>query len=226
MMARITVAEFHHLLTLRATLDDGEDQDMVSPTLIGAHFIDWTDPRKASPAVKEREYTQHAIVACDALERICSQACPKEERKLLVLALIAKCHIPKEAGKELLKDVYERVTEAIDGKVVAEAAARNALAKVESSVGKLLAELLEEEGGDPDQTVIHGRGDDGHEEEEEEDEEQEVDMTIVPEPVRGGEEDEELPIADEGVRTADEDEEEQEEREATPVVTEDEGDDE
>jgi len=210
MMSRITVTEFHHLLALRATLDEGEDQDMVSPTLIAAHFIEWTDPRKSSPAVKDRDCTQHAIIACDALERICSQGCPKEERKLLVLGLIAKCCLPKEAGRELLKEVYEHVTEAIDGRVVAEAAAKNALAKVEVSVGKLLVELQEEERDEGEATVVPGRGD-GEEEEEE------MEATAVPEPT--GEE--EVHTADEGPRTADE-----EEREVTPVVTEDEGDDE
>ncbi|CCX12870.1 Similar to Condensin complex subunit 3; acc. no. Q10429 [Pyronema omphalodes CBS 100304] len=156
LLAGVAVNIFHTLLILRQTwIDDEEDMEMISPTLIAAQLIDWTDPRKtvvpaSRGAVQETvvDATPHAIVARDALERMCVSGCNKEERKFLVNAFVGKCYLPKEAGKELLREVYENVTEAIEMKVVAEAAGRNTLAKVEGQVAKLLAELQEEEGAD------------------------------------------------------------------------------
>ena len=46
-MRRIAVDAIHSLYNLHDTLDeDNEDSDMVSLSTIGAHLIDWTDPRK------------------------------------------------------------------------------------------------------------------------------------------------------------------------------------
>ena len=233
MMAQITVSEFHHLLTLRAN-EDSEEENLVSVTLVAAQFIDWTDPRKCSPAVKERDYTLHAIVARDVLEKVCG-TCAREDRKLLILCLLAKCYLCKEAGRELLKEVHEQVTRAIDGRRVAEASAKNALARTKATVEKLLAELQEEEGGERDATAVPVRGGDnqqgeavtperasddeegerervGREQEEEEEEEEEIE-----EREEGVEEEEELHTADEGARAADE-----EERGSTLIATEDE----
>jgi condensin complex subunit 3 len=208
MMAEITVSELHALLIRRDSFDGVEDQEMVSPTTIAAHFIEWTDPRKAAPAA-EKDWSLHAVIARDALERICANSCNKEERKLLVGGLVAKCHLTKEAGRELLKEVYENVVEAIEAKVMAEAAGKNTLAKVEVTVGKLLAEIQEEEGGDV--TVVPAR--DGEDEDgEEEEAEAEADLTVIPEETAEGE-------AEPAVQ-------EEEDDDKTPVVTEDEHDDE
>jgi condensin complex subunit 3 len=208
MMAEITVSELHALLIRRDSFDGVEDQEMVSPTTIAAHFIEWTDTRKAAPAA-EKDWSLHAVIARDALERICANSCNKEERKLLVGGLVAKCHLTKEAGRELLKEVYENVVEAIEAKVMAEAAGKNTLAKVEVTVGKLLAEIQEEEGGDV--TVVPAR--DGEDEDgEEEEAEAEADLTVIPEETAEGE-------AEPAVQ-------EEEDDDKTPVVTEDEHDDE
>ncbi|KAF8253100.1 hypothetical protein K440DRAFT_577011 [Wilcoxina mikolae CBS 423.85] len=216
MMANIAVDEFHRLFNLRLCLD-GEDQEMVSATVIAAHLLDWTDPRKTvSPRAggklseKVVDATPHAIIARDALEKICFSSTAKEERKLLANAIVAKCYIPKEAGKVLLTEVYDTVTQAIETKVMTtgEASGRNVLAKVEVSVGKLLSQIQEEEGGDA--TMVRGEEETGGEEDEEE---EEGDVTIVPETKEAGEEEEEAEV-DQG-----------EESERTPAVTEDEEED-
>ena len=224
-MASITISEFHNLFIMRS-LDDG-DEEMVSLSVIASHFMDWTDPRKTVLPHGHRgggsdgdggsgggfqqkvvDATPHAIVCRDALERICSSGCNREERKLIVTGLVGKCYMPKEAGKDLLREIYDRVTEAIEGKVVAEALGRNTLAKVEVAVGRLLAEMEQEgeatvvpgrEGRDSSGEEGGGGGDDGDEEEEE------GEATVVPEKTEVG--------VDRG-----------EESERTPVVTEDEED--
>jgi len=215
-MASITVTEFHNLFVLRSSLDDGEDQEMVSLSVIAAHFMDWTDPRKTvtprsggALAEKVVDATPHAIIARDALERICTSGCSKEERKLLVNGLVGKCYLPKEVGKELLKEVYEKVTEAIDAKVMVEALGRNILARVEVAVGRLLSEMQEEEGGDA--TIVRSEEETGAEDDDEEEEGEEGDVTIVPGTEGGGEE---VAEVDQG-----------EESERTPAVTEDEEED-
>ncbi|KAA8900748.1 nuclear condensing complex subunit [Sphaerosporella brunnea] len=178
MMANIAVTELHTLIVLRSSFDEGEDEDMVSLNTIAAHLVEWTDPRKTAPAA-EKDWTTHAIVARDALERICVNGCTKDERKLLVTGLISKCCLSKDAGKDLLKEVYENVVQAIEAKVIKEALGKNALSKVEVTVGKLLAEIQQEEGGD--ETVLPAADGDEEEGGEEEEEEEDVDMTVIPE---------------------------------------------
>lgn len=216
LMASITVSEFHNLFVMRSL--DEDDEEMVPLSVIASHFMDWTDPRKtvlprgrssdgSRGAFQQKmvDATPHAIVCRDALERICSNSCNKEERKLIVSGLVGKCYIPKEAGRELLREIYDSVTEAIEGKVVAEALGRNTLAKVEVAVGKLLGEMEQDEG---EATVVPGR--DGGDSSGEEGEGEEEEATIVPEN-RVGNQDEEAEV-DHG-----------EESERTPAVTEDEG---
>lgn len=215
LMASITVSEFHNLFVMRS-LDDG-DEEMVSLSVIASHFMDWTDPRKTVLPRGHRgsdgdggsgggfqqkvvDATPHAIVCRDALERICSSGCNREERKLIVTGLVGKCYMPKEAGKDLLKGIYDRVTEAIEGKVVAEALGRNTLAKVEVAVGRLLAEM-EQEG---DATVVPGRDSSGEEEgggDDDDGNDDAEEATVVPEKtevgVDGGEESERTPVVTE-----------------------------
>ena len=208
-MASVAVSCLHHLLAQA-------DPDMVAPPAIAAQLLEWTDPRKTAvagagrgAAVGERvvDATPHALIARDALARACAPACPREERKLLV-AVLGKCYIPREAGRALLTEVYENVAQAIDGKVVADVTGRNVLARVEVAVGKLLADIHEEEGGEMTlRTVVGADGDDEEEEEEEGADEMEVEAGAEAGQAPG------KMLPDEG-----------EESEHTPNVTEDEDD--
>jgi condensin complex subunit 3 len=201
-MARITVSSFHTLLAIRAAaLDEDDSNSMVSPTSIAAQIMEWTDPRRTVASagragVKEKvlDATPHAIIARDLLDRVTSNGCNKEERKLLVNGFLGKCYLPKEAGRDLLQEVYEKVTDVIEANLVAEAAGRNILNKVEVTVGKVLAEIREEEGeqtvmpsGAEDNEQEDGEEEEGEGEEEgeegeegEEEEGDEGDVTIVP----------------------------------------------
>ncbi|TGZ85197.1 ARM repeat-containing protein [Ascodesmis nigricans] len=182
MMATIAVAVIHNLLTTR--LDADEPDEMVPMSTVISHLVDWTDPRKTvvpNQAARSRAPMKmaeqvvapstHTHLAAQILTRILTPSCAKEERKLLV-SMLGKCWIPRDADLEVLKEVLELVGEAVEGKVVTDVTGKNVLAKVEATVGTWVAEREAEEGGEV--TVIERGG--GEEEEEEEEEEGEGDQ--------------------------------------------------
>ncbi|KAI5780914.1 nuclear condensing complex subunit [Geopyxis carbonaria] len=190
MMAAIAVPILHTLHTLADT-SDAPPSDTIPLPVIAAHLVEWTDPRKiislsphsssaASKTISENalaEPTTHALLANAALARL--PACTKEERKLLVVHVLGKLHLPREAGRELLGAVYDGVTEAIEAGLAVDAAGRNVLAKMEVAVGKWVAEWAAEEGDGA--TVV------GAETEDEDGDGEEGDETVRPAAAAGGE---------------------------------------
>jgi len=123
---------------------------MVSITTTASQMADWTDPRKnvgggvqaGRSGIEEKivDPNVHVDLAIDILERVSSSSCNKEEKKVLC-AMLGKLYIPAEATPEKLRELYELVAQAIGDKVAIDAPSRNALNKLELSLGKIVNEL-------------------------------------------------------------------------------------
>lgn len=123
---------------------------MVSITTTTSQMVDWTDPRKnvgggvqaGRSGIGEKivDPNVHVDLAIDTLERVSSSSCNKEEKKVLC-AMLGKLYIPAEATPEKLRELYELVAQAIGDKVATDAPSRNALNKLELSLGKIVNEL-------------------------------------------------------------------------------------
>lgn len=137
---------------------------MVSIATIIIQMIDWTDPRKnvgggvqAGPGgIGERVVDPNLQVnlAIDTLERVGSASCNKEEKKVLC-TMLAKLYIPDEADAEKLKALYELVAQTIESKVAVDAPSRNALNKLEVSLGRIVGSL---EAGEVTEDATGGDG--------------------------------------------------------------------
>lgn len=66
---------------------------------------------------------------------------------------MGKLYIPADADAEKLRKVYELVAQAIEDKIATDAPSRNALNKMEVSLGKIVGDLAE---AARDETVIAG----------------------------------------------------------------------
>ncbi|KAF8460649.1 nuclear condensing complex subunit [Kalaharituber pfeilii] len=196
-MQEIAAAALHALVVIYDSLE--ADEEMVAPTLIATHLVDWTDPRKQvggsarkpSIAIAGPKFTEsvvdpsvHVKLANDLLDRMTSSSCHKEERKLLI-SMLGKLYLPKEAEPELLRSLYDKISLAIEKKVAGDAFGRNALNKLEVIIGKIVSGLADEQdeeqgkvegerGGEVDQEM----GEAGAEEEEAEDDE-DSDGTVI-----------------------------------------------
>ncbi|PWW72815.1 hypothetical protein C7212DRAFT_359859 [Tuber magnatum] len=147
-MQKITVSTIHQLLLIRENL--GEEEEMVSITTTASQMVDWTDPRKnvgggvqaGRGGIEEKivDPNVHVDLALDTLERVSSSSCNKEEKKVLC-TMLGKLYIPADAAPEKLRELYELVTQAIGDKVATDAPSRNALNKLELSLGKVVSEL-------------------------------------------------------------------------------------
>jgi condensin complex subunit 3 len=142
------VSTIHQLLVVRENL--GEEEEMVSITVIATQMIDWTDPRKnvgggvqaGRGGIEEKvvDPNAHVDLAIDTLERVGSASCNKDEKKVLC-TMLAKLYIPAEADAEKLRALYELVAQTIENKVAVDAPSRNALNKLEVSLGRIVGSL-------------------------------------------------------------------------------------
>ncbi|KAH7323836.1 nuclear condensin-like protein complex subunit 3 [Rhexocercosporidium sp. MPI-PUGE-AT-0058] len=154
-MQKVALDALHKLFEVQETLDDEGDAEtvMVSLSTIGAHLIDWTDPRKCyvpgsqmtleESAKKSVNGDVHLEFARDLLERLGS-AVSREEKKTLA-PLLAKLHISPSSTPSLLREIYAEVSLAIDEKLIADATGRNALFKIHVSLGKIVNTLKEKD---------------------------------------------------------------------------------
>ncbi|KAH6707537.1 nuclear condensing complex subunit [Leptodontidium sp. MPI-SDFR-AT-0119] len=152
-MQKVALDALHKLFEVQETLDDEGDAEteMVSLSTIGAHLIDWTDPRKCyvpgsqmtleESAKKSVNGDVHLEFARDLLERLGSTV-SREEKKTLA-PLLAKLHISPSSSPSLLREIYAEVSLAIDEKLIADATGRNALFKIHVSLGKIVNTLKE-----------------------------------------------------------------------------------
>ncbi|KAG4428203.1 hypothetical protein IFR05_016317 [Cadophora sp. M221] len=154
-MQKVALDALHKLFEVQETLDDEGDAEteMVSLSTIGAHLIDWTDPRKCyvpgsqmtleESAKKSVNGDVHLEFARDLLERLGSGV-SREEKKTLA-PLLAKLHISPSSTPSLLRELYAEVSLAIDEKLIADATGRNALFKIHVSLGKIVNTLKEKD---------------------------------------------------------------------------------
>ncbi|CAG8957179.1 hypothetical protein HYFRA_00009380 [Hymenoscyphus fraxineus] len=158
---RVALDALHKLFEIQETMDEeGEaEEEMISLGAIGATLVDWTDPRKCyvSPSLSSgslmlssEEAAKKAVngdvhleFARDILERLGSGV-SREEKKTLS-PLLAKLHISPASTEQLIKEVYEEVSVAIDEKLIPDATGRNALFKIHVSLGKIVNALTERE---------------------------------------------------------------------------------
>ncbi|KAF7877063.1 uncharacterized protein EAF02_008283 [Botrytis sinoallii] len=139
------------------TQDDDEDAEaeMVGLGTIGAHLVDWTDPRKCyvpgnqltlsdDAAKKAVNGDVHLDFAMDILERL-NSSMRLEEKKTLT-PLLAKLHISPASSEDKLRATYEEVTEAVENKKLGlDATSRNALFKIHVTLGKIVNSLVEKD---------------------------------------------------------------------------------
>ncbi|KAM0139906.1 hypothetical protein ACHAP3_002967 [Botrytis cinerea] len=139
------------------TQDDDEDAEaeMVGLGTIGAHLVDWTDPRKCyvpgnqltlsdDAAKKSVNGDVHLDFAMDILERL-NSSMRLEEKKTLT-PLLAKLHISPASSEDKLRATYEEVTEAVENKKLGlDATGRNALFKIHVTLGKIVNSLAEKD---------------------------------------------------------------------------------
>jgi condensin complex subunit 3 len=158
-MAKIAVPVLHALAERAEDLD--EEEEMVGLALVAAQMCDWTDPRKTVPGVdgvikvEEGETDGHLVLAEELLEKILTPGCSSEFSRLLSLltrlikdieeerktyfSLLGKLHLGPTASAETLQTLFDLANEAFEGKVAAEALARNTLTKFQNALTKLLA---------------------------------------------------------------------------------------
>ncbi|KAF5870926.1 putative condensin subunit cnd3 protein [Botrytis fragariae] len=148
------------------TQDDDEDAEaeMVGLGTIGAHLVDWTDPRKCyvpgnqltlsdDAAKKAVNGDVHLDFAMDILERL-NSSMRLEEKKTLT-PLLAKLHISPASSEDKLRATYEEVTEAVENKKLGlDATGRNALFKIHVTLGKIVNSLAEKDARE--ESVLRG----------------------------------------------------------------------
>ncbi|KAL7270925.1 chromosome condensation complex Condensin, subunit G [Rhizina undulata] len=158
-LTKIAVPTLRALILLHGELEG--EEDMVSPAMMASQIADWTDPRKnfgAMGVVQNAEEAQssmdgHVLLAKDLLERVGAGGCGKDEKKILI-AMLSKLHIPATAPAETLRAVYELVADAIESKIATDAPSRNALNKLEVTLGKIVGSLENEDDENDDRTVV------------------------------------------------------------------------
>ncbi|KAB8292263.1 hypothetical protein EYC80_008005 [Monilinia laxa] len=148
------------------TQDDDEDAEaeMVGLGTIGAHLVDWTDPRKCyvpgnqltlsdDAAKKVVNGEVHLDFAMDILERL-NSSMRLEEKKTLT-PLLAKLHISPASSEDKLRATYEEISEAVENKKLGlDATGRNALFKIHVTLGKIVNALAEK--GVREESVLRG----------------------------------------------------------------------
>jgi condensin complex subunit 3 len=171
-MRTVALDALHALHNLHENLDENdEDSDMVSLSTIGAHLVDWTDPRKCyvpgdnltlmdESAKKAVNGDVHIDFAKDILEKLNSSASSKSfshtenhisnnisgEEKKVIAPLLGKLHVSPASSEDKIRELYSEVTIAVDDKLLSDATGRNALYKIHVSLGKIVNSLGEIQG--------------------------------------------------------------------------------
>ncbi|KAG0646599.1 Condensin complex subunit 3 [Hyphodiscus hymeniophilus] len=153
-MRKVALDALHKLFEIQETLDDEGDTEaeMVSLSTVGAHLVDWTDPRKCYVSGDQLTYGNegakkavngdvHLEFARDLLEKLGSNV-PKEEKKTLA-PLLAKLYISPASTEPLIREIYQEVSIAIEDKLISDATGRNALYKIHVSLGKIVNNMPE-----------------------------------------------------------------------------------
>ncbi|KAI9807209.1 MAG: hypothetical protein M1825_005927 [Sarcosagium campestre] len=154
-MQRVAVPALHTLVQISdGVAEEDDDDDMVSLSIIAAHLVDWTDPRKVVLSSAEagvslfdengKEKPQkpvngnvHLDLARDVIEKMSSSGCNREEKKILA-GMLSKLYVTSNASAEKLRNVFELATTASEDRVLVDAPSRNSLNKLLSALGKVM----------------------------------------------------------------------------------------
>ncbi|KAI9665602.1 MAG: hypothetical protein M1829_005682 [Trizodia sp. TS-e1964] len=149
--ARVTSSTLQALASLREEIEDDDDADalaepMVPLSVVAAHLVEWTDPRKlVTPHAAEGKEAPNAgiqlSVAADVLARLESGGASKDEARALA-GVLPKLYVPHTAAlarvhAEEMSSLGERAGRLVLG----DAVARNAVAKFVAAVEKVLAKI-------------------------------------------------------------------------------------
>ncbi|KAI9740507.1 MAG: hypothetical protein M1834_005087 [Cirrosporium novae-zelandiae] len=163
-MGRIGVNVIHSLMQVSEEMDD--EEEMVGMPMVANMIVDWTDARKLVEKTdgviiwddqgkhesKGPNGDVHLELARDVLEKVLGGNCPKEEKKFLI-SMLGKLYLTKNSTPELVQEVYELVTEAVDEKIASDAPSRNALNKLSHALEKIVT-------SPPDKVVAQGEAED------------------------------------------------------------------
>ncbi|RDW88233.1 hypothetical protein BP6252_00265 [Coleophoma cylindrospora] len=155
-MRKVSMDVIHKLFEIQENHEDEmeAETDMVGLNTIGAHLVDWTDPRKcyvpssqltlSDEGVKKSVNGDvHLDFAKDILERI-NSSITKEEKKVLA-PLFGKLYISPTSTESKIRETYQEICTAVDEKLISDATGRNSLYKIHVSLGKIVNALTEKE---------------------------------------------------------------------------------
>jgi condensin complex subunit 3 len=137
---------------------------MVSISQIAIQLVDWTNPRRLVDLSKsniergssEDTMMRNASVHVDLASSIMTQmrkgtsmknhdiADYLEEEKKALCSMLTKLYITAEADADKLKELYEEVSDAVNGKVVSDALSKSALNRFEQSMSKIVGSMQAE----------------------------------------------------------------------------------
>lgn len=154
-MSQIAISVVQKLLFMREDLDEEEADEMVGWPVVAGHLAEWTDGRRVVGAMElgldgkmntvEGAEESHIQLAVDILERALN--CNKDERKPL-LVLLSKLHIASSPGskdesvdQDMLRQLHELASEAVESKIGVDATSRNFLSKLEITLTKRLGDV-------------------------------------------------------------------------------------
>ncbi|EWC43791.1 hypothetical protein DRE_07300 [Drechslerella stenobrocha 248] len=138
-MQRIAVSTLHILIGVYGDLDEGEE--MVTPANIASQIADWTDPRKVFRAGSDESkvnWDVHVELAISAIAKVVAGS-NKEEKKVLC-QLLGKLAISPFASHDKLQELAGQTAELAQAKTITDAVTRNALAKFDAALQKVLAQ--------------------------------------------------------------------------------------
>ncbi|KAL3423037.1 hypothetical protein PVAG01_04784 [Phlyctema vagabunda] len=172
-MRKVSMDILHKLFDIQENLENEleDESDMVGLSTIGAHLVDWTDPRKcympgnqlalSDEGVKKSVNGDvHLDFANDILGRLNSNISSKyctifysphelifgtEEEKKTLAPLLGKLYVSPTSTETKLRETYQEVCTAVDDKLISDATGRNALYKIHVSLGKIVNALMEKE---------------------------------------------------------------------------------
>ncbi|KAH8146781.1 uncharacterized protein LAJ45_09155 [Morchella importuna] len=149
-MARGVVGILHALVVMRDGMGEEEEMECGGGVSAGKGGV---AERVVDPDVQ-------VVLAGEMLERVFAGGCVREEKKCL-LSTLAKLYIPADANPEHLRTLYELVARAIEENVAQDAPSRNALNKLEVSLGKIVGDLA---AAAEDTVIVPAEGDEDGEE--------------------------------------------------------------
>ncbi|KII87700.1 hypothetical protein PLICRDRAFT_30295 [Plicaturopsis crispa FD-325 SS-3] len=152
-MQQIFVPMFQRLAQEYRELD--EEQDMVSPALVGAMFVDWTDPQKAVDVQgQSADDTIQIDMASDIIKALFSkdiqrESCPgaygarAEDDKKVLCQLLGKLYIPDTLDDDKLRTLKLLMDNLRSRRPLRDTTANNAFTRFDAAITKKFEAQLE-----------------------------------------------------------------------------------